>query len=248
MALSAGVYSRFADYYDFLGWDEFSREAFRRLRGILRLIPLIPGPTHTVLDLACGTGELAILLAEEGYEVTGVDLSELMLKAAKRKRGKRRVRFVREDIRRLSLGRKFDLVCCFFDSLNHLTSKSDLLSAFRTARRHLRPRGHFVFDMITSKGLKSWEGTEIERGEGHVLLTEGELNPAGDRVKIVIEGFIRRRGNLYDHFGQIIRERAYPQKVATQLLAEAGFRNVVIESFDKAEPIQSAERLLYTVR
>lgn len=243
MALSAGVYSRFADYYDFLGWDEFSREAFRRLRGILRLIP---GPTHTVLDLACGTGELAILLAERGYEVTGVDLSGLMLRAAKRKKGKRRVRFVREDIRRLSLGRKFDLVCCFFDSLNHLTSKSDLLSAFRAARRHLRPRGHFVFDMITSRGLKTWETTEIEREEDYVLLTEGELNHAGDRVKIVIEGFILRRGNLYDHFSQIIRERAYPQKVTTRLLAEAGFRNVIIESFDKAETIQSAERLLYT--
>jgi SAM-dependent methyltransferase len=243
MTLSAGGYSSFADYYDFLGWDEFSKEAFRRLRKILRLIP---GPIQTVLDLACGTGELAILLADEDYEVTGVDLSDSMLKAANRKKGKRRVRFVRGDIRRLSLGRRFDLVCCFFDSLNHLTSKSELLSAFRAARRHLRPRGHFVFDMITSKGLKSWEGTEIERGEGYVLLTEGELNSAGDRVEIVIESFIRKRGNLYDHFDQIIRERAYPQKVTTQLLAEAGFRNVIIESFDKEETIQSAERLLYT--
>jgi SAM-dependent methyltransferase len=243
MALSAGVYSRFADYYDFLGWDEFSKEAFRRLRGILRLIP---GPTNTVLDLACGTGELAILLAERGYEVTGVDLSESMLKAAKRKRGRRRIRFVRADIRRLSLGREFDLVCCFFDSLNHLTSKSDLLSALRTARWHLRPRGHFVFDMITSEGLKTWEKTEIEREENYVLLTEGELNHTGDRVKIVIEGFIRKRGNLYDHFSQIIRERAYPQKVTTQLLAKAGFRNIIIESFDKEETIHLAERLLYT--
>jgi SAM-dependent methyltransferase len=245
MALSDGGYSRFADYYDFLGWDEFSKEAFRRLRGILRFIH---GPTHTVLDLACGTGELAILLAGKGYEVTGVDLSELMLRAAKRKRGRGRVRFVQGDIRRLSLGRKFDLVCCFFDSLNHLTSKSDLLSAFRAARRHLHPGRHFVFDLVTSKGLKTWEGTEIERGEDYVLLTEGELNHAGDRVKIVIEGFIRERGNLYDHFGQIIRERVYPQEVTAGLLARAGFRNVIIESFDKEETIQSAERLLYTVR
>lgn len=242
MTKSPGGYSKFASYYDFLGWDDFSRQAFRRLK---KTLTVVPSPVETVLDLACGTGDLAVLLAGEGYRVTGVDLSELMLKQARRKRGGKMIRFVRGDICRLSLKERFDLVCCFFDSLNHLTSKADLLSALKTARRHLNARGRFIFDMITPKGLQIWDSVEIEREEGYIVLTEGKRNPAGDRIEIVIEGFVRKRGDLYDHFKQVIRERAYPQREVTQLLAKAGFRKIVIESFDRHEAIESAERLLY---
>lgn len=158
------------------------------------------------------------------------------------------IRFVRGDIRRFSLKERFDLVCCFFDSLNHLTSKADLLSALKTARRHLNARGRFIFDMITPKGLQIWDNVEIDREENYLVLTEGKRNPAGDRIEIVIEGFVRKRGDLYDHFKQVIRERAYPQREVTQLLAKAGFRKIVIESFDRHEAIESAERLLYIAR
>jgi SAM-dependent methyltransferase len=242
MARSPGGYSKFASYYDFLGWDDFSRQAFRRLKKILTVLP---SPVVTVLDLACGTGDLAVLLAKEGYRVTGADLSELMLEQAKRKGGGKMIRFVRGDIRRLSLRERFDLVCCFFDSLNHLTSKADLLSALKTARKHLYPRGRFIFDLITPKGLRIWDEVEIDREDDYVVFTQGRRNPAGDRIEIVIEGFVRKRGDLYDHFVEIIRERAYPQREVTQLLAKAGFRNTVIESFDRNEAIESAERLLY---
>lgn len=245
MTLPLGGYSKFADYYDFLGWDDFSHQAFRRLKPVLRLFTF---PVSTILDLACGTGELAFLLEAEGYQVTGVDISDPMLKAAKEKKGRRNVKFIRDDIRHLHLSEKFDLVCCFFDSLNHLTSKSDLLAAFRSARRHLRPEGQFIFDMITPKGLRNWHGSDIDREEDYTLLTEGKLSSAGDRVKIVIEAFIRKRDDLYDHFRQIIHERAYPPKVVSQLLAKVGFRKIVIESFDKHEPLGSAQRLLYLVR
>lgn len=245
MTLPPGGYSKFADYYDFLGWGDFSREAFRRLK---RVLELLPSSVRTILDLACGTGELALLLEKQGYRVTGVDLSQPMLKVAGSKKGNRRLNFTLGDIRHLHLGEKFDLVCCFFDSLNHLTSKSDLLLAFATARRHLRSQGHFIFDMITPRGLRIWQGTDVERGEDYFLVTEGELNSAGDKVKILIEAFIRRRDDLYDHFREVIRERAYPPRVVTELLAKAGFRRTVIESFDRRQTIRSAERLLYVVR
>jgi len=242
MTKSPGGYSKFASYYDFLGWGDFSRQAFRRLK---RILAVVPHPVETILDLACGTGDLAVLLAQEGYQVTGVDLSEEMLRQARRKTGAGGVKFAQADIRRLALGEGFDLVCCFFDSLNHLTSKSDLLSAFKTARGHLRPHGRFIFDMITRRGLRVWEKLQIDREEDYLLLTEGKPNPAGDRIKIVIEAFVRKGGDLYDHFRQIIRERAYPQREVTQLLAKAGFRRIVIESFDRNEAIESTERLLY---
>jgi SAM-dependent methyltransferase len=66
--------------------DPAVRRAWRSvLRGVL------PAPPADVLDVACGTGSLAVLLAEDGYCVTGIDASSDMLAVARRKAGDARV-------------------------------------------------------------------------------------------------------------------------------------------------------------
>jgi SAM-dependent methyltransferase len=108
--------------------------------------------TSGVLELACGTGRLLLPLAASGTHVTGVDLSPAMLAIAREKvqaagLGKR-VRLVHGDMRRVQLGRRFDLVILGLNSLMHLTDQAEQLETLRTAASHLSPRGRLVVDLF----------------------------------------------------------------------------------------------------
>jgi len=105
-------------------------------------------PIRTILDLGCGTGGHALPLARRGYEVTGVDLSEHMLERARQKAAEAglAISFHQGDIRILDLGCTFDVVVAMFAVISYQTSNEDLAAAFRSARRHLKPGGLFVFD------------------------------------------------------------------------------------------------------
>ena len=113
------------EYYDLLGWGLFARNAAVRLDSFFRLRGNKP---KTILDLACGTGELESKLSRTGIKFTGVDISPGMIKAAKKKfpQGK----FIVGDAAKVRLGEKFDMVLLLFDSANHMRSLSHLDTGF----------------------------------------------------------------------------------------------------------------------
>src|SRR5712692_2760779 len=83
----------------------------------------------TVLDLACGTGNVTLELERRGYQVTGVDNSEAMLRQARTKPA-RQARFFLQDARHLDLPERFDACVSLFDSLNYLLTPEELGAAF----------------------------------------------------------------------------------------------------------------------
>jgi SAM-dependent methyltransferase len=108
------------------------------------------GP-RDILDLGCGTGNHALPLAERGHQVTGVDRSSGMLAQARAKAPTlalaRAPEFVEGDIRRLDLGRRFDVALMMFMVLGYQYENTDLVAALAGLRRHLAPSGLFVFDV-----------------------------------------------------------------------------------------------------
>jgi 2-polyprenyl-3-methyl-5-hydroxy-6-metoxy-1,4-benzoquinol methylase len=99
----------------------------------------------TILDLGCGTGGHALVLARRGYEVVGVDRSVAMLDIAKEKAKKDNmaIKFYQDDITTLDLKRTFDAVIAMFAVMGYQISNDNLASACATARRHLKPGGIF---------------------------------------------------------------------------------------------------------
>ena len=85
-----------------------------------------------LLDLACGTGELSLRLAEEGYDVTGVDLSADMLAVAREKADRKghSLFLVEQDMSELEGFGEFDLIGIFCDSLNYLQTEKEILQTF----------------------------------------------------------------------------------------------------------------------
>jgi len=105
-----------------------------------------------VLDLACGTGRLALLLAGEGFNVTGIDQSEGMLNNFREKlRGqpaevRQRVHIERAKMSDFSLGRKFNTVICC-DAFFHNLTVEDEMNCLKHVAQHLTPESRFVFNL-----------------------------------------------------------------------------------------------------
>jgi SAM-dependent methyltransferase len=119
-----------------------------------RLAEKAGGP---VLELGCGTGRVAIPLAEAGVTVVGLDRSPDMLAIAEGKRTalspavRRRVRFVEADMTDFRVGRRFGLVFAAFRVFMHLLDPDAQLACLAAVRRHLRPGGLLVIDVFDPK-------------------------------------------------------------------------------------------------
>ena len=107
-----------------------------------------------VLDLGCGTGRIGIALAEQGFDVVGLDLSAAMLMIAERKRGAlpaavaRRLTFVRADMTDFTLDQTFPLIVTPARSFQFMLTPAAQRSALAAMRRHIRADGALVLDLF----------------------------------------------------------------------------------------------------
>lgn len=233
------IYGGFSRYYDYLGWNKFARAAAVRLRSFFRIRKFKP---ESVLDLACGTGELEKALGKSGIEFVGVDASRGMLKIARAKC--ERCRFVLGDAAKVRLGRRFDMVLLLFDSANHMNSEMHLSRVFKNARRHLRDGGFFIFDILTGAGLERWEHIDIRRRRDYMVITNGYFYPEDLSAEIFIEAFVKKK-NGYERVYQKVVEKAYPASDIIKWLTEAGFSRIMASAYDPAEEIEEASRLWF---
>jgi Methylase involved in ubiquinone/menaquinone biosynthesis len=103
-----------------------------------------------VLELACGTGQLAVPIAGSGVPIVGLDRSAAMLATARNRATAAGVTcdLVEGDMRAFDLGQRFGLVFIARNSLLHLSSAEDIVAAFKAVRNHLLPDGVFAFDVF----------------------------------------------------------------------------------------------------
>lgn len=113
------------------------------------------------LDLGCGTGSLLALYRARSTALAGVDASPEMLAVAKQRLGRDATLLVgRLDA--IPLRKKWDVITCFYDTLNHLTDRAALAAAFREVSRLLSARGVFVFDTNNRHCYQAlWQSTSI---------------------------------------------------------------------------------------
>jgi trans-aconitate methyltransferase len=142
-----GLYGSLASYYD-------------TLRNIVGLPSpqfyedLITEDMHSVLELGCGTGIVTIALADRLMEqhrslaqtrIVGLDASSEMLQIARRRDD--RIEWVKGDMRDPPITGRFDLVVCYYNTLQYLVTEQDVGQTFNAVRSMLTPRGLFAFDI-----------------------------------------------------------------------------------------------------
>ena len=118
---------------------------------------------QSVLDLGCGTGQLAAALAD-GRFITGVDPAAAMLEIARRRPGGQKVNWVEADARDVRLGRKFDLVLLTGHAFQVFLTEADQKAVLQTIAHHLAPSGRFIFDSRNPR-MEEWRDWNPQQSE-----------------------------------------------------------------------------------
>jgi len=206
------AYAEFAKFYDQVMGDR--SPLIGRVHGYIeRYLPA----AGSLLELGCGTGAVLAGLAP-GLRVTGVDLSPQMLATASRNVAA--ASLVEADITTFSLGTRFDVVICMFDTLNHLPRFDSWLKVFGQVHAHLAEGGLFVFDVNTVGRLHrlSQAPAYVEDFGGHTLImdvTPGEGNLSLWDVRI----FEQVSGDEFRLHHERIPELGVPLTVIHEALA-----------------------------
>ena len=123
-----------------------------------------------ILEVGCGTGSYTKILVEKGYKVTAVDVSGDMLKIASEKCD---CKFIKGDIRDITLNEKFDTCIAMFAVMGYITENAEIIKVLNNIRKHLKPNGIFVFDV--------WNGLAVLR-----LLPEQRIKEVeNDEIRII---------------------------------------------------------------
>ena len=147
-------------YENWFGNEYLTLYAHRDEKEARKLINLVRQninlkPDSQIIDLCCGQGRHAHILAELGYHVVGVDLSKTLLEVAKFNHSfSGTARFVQSDMRLLPFNHSFDLLLNLFTSFGYFDYDIENQSVFSQFRQALKQDGWFVFDYINDKHVR----------------------------------------------------------------------------------------------
>ncbi len=131
----------FARHYDLFYRDkDYQGEA----EYVISLLQEYAPRSEKLLELGCGTGRHAKLLAQAGYHVVGVEASQDMVNLARERNPNMSLHC--EDLRSFRMAENFDAALALFHVISYQAKNEDMRKAFRTVRNHLRPGGVFIFD------------------------------------------------------------------------------------------------------
>jgi SAM-dependent methyltransferase len=244
----AALYDALSSEYDYGQWVACVMALYSRLRA--------DAPVGLVLDLGCGTGRASAVLANEGYQIVGVDASPDMLAMAEQRLENIRPtpRLLCQDIRELDLGSyRFDLVMSLCDTLNYLTSIEDLHAAFRSVASHLMPGGVFVFDINTAYKLENVYGnnTYVDDGSGYFIAWENEWRPRKRLCKMRLNIFTATASGSWLRDLEIHEQRAHNTNEVTNALRQCGFTHITgpLAAFNLSDELRlETERVFYAAR
>ncbi len=217
-------YSVLASFYDRLMRDTGYEERADYLLSLMSAHGC-PHP-DMLLDLACGSGNLTVPLAERGIDMIGVDYSEDMLAEARQKpvNSDRPILYLQQDMRRLDLYGTVDAAVCCMDGLNHILRTADLQEIFRRLRLFIRPDGLLLFDVNTPYKHREVLGNNafVFEEEDFLCVWQNRYLPKTGEVDMQLDFFVDN-GEAYDRYTDDVRERAYSLTTWKKLLAATGF-------------------------
>ena len=219
---------------------------------------LLAAEKNLVVDLACGTGKLTEILADRGYDVMGIDLSEEMLGIALERRDSLRHRtlYLCQDMREFELYGTAGTFVSVGDSVNYLLSDEDMVRLFKRVNTFLFPRGIFVFDFKTLHLYRDVIGdsTIAEDREDCSFIWENWFDDESRINEYDLSLFIKEKGigeddNIFRKYQEIHRQRGYTLEEMKRFAKEAGLTWIADMDSDTMGPVsEESERILCVVK
>ncbi len=242
-------YSDFAFVYDGLMSDvDYSA----RTEYILKLFKKFGQTPTLLLDLACGTGGFSKEFAKRGIEVIGVDMSEDMLSVARETSADANldILYLCQKADELDLYGTVDGAVCCMDSINHITDKKELVSAFKKVSLFLEPQKLFIFDVNTVFKHEKILGdnTFVLENENVYCVWQNEYDKKHRQIHISLD-FFTKDGKIYQRSGEEFCERAYTDTELQKMLKSAGFKvESVFGDMTLKPPKEDANRKFFVCR
>ena len=210
--------------------------------------------TSLLLDLACGTGKLTLMLREVGFDMTGIDLSEDMLSVAREacyEKGINDVLWLCQDMTAFELFGTVDACVCCLDSINYLTKLSDVKKCFSLVYNYLIPDGVFVFDINTPYRFEHVYGNNayILEDEGSLCAWQNEYDEKKKLCRFYLSIFLENEDGTYERSDEIQCEKCYTRKQIEKALTDTGFEILgVYGDLNHTPSTDTDEKWYFTVR
>ena len=194
-----------------------------------------------LLDLACGTGSLAVPLAGRGFKVTAADISQDMLTIAAAKSSE--VKWLCCDMTELPFDEQFDAVICALDSINHLPDLSAIQDTFDGVYRSLKAGGVFAADLNTPYKHREVLGNNAYTFdyEGLYCGWQNELDEDDSdqpcRVDMLLDFFAENEDGSYTRYSDSVSEIAPEPEQIAEMLKKSGFKSVEISEYITGEKL-----------
>lgn len=250
-------YEGLANYYDLLINDEegqlrYAEYVHTQLGKMLQQKP----EEIKILELACGSGMLAHLLAKHGYVIDASDVSSSMITVAKKRNEafKQEVEgnvniphFFELDMREFSLTKPYDVILCFCDSINYLLEDSDITSMFASVYANLKENGIFLFDCHSVDRLDEFRAGYEEANLLDDLEYQWNIDTVNEqlhqRLEIWDDSYVP---TLYVEEHHV--QRVYQSEFMISALQQAGFTDITITTDFDLPGVVEGEKQFYRCR
>lgn len=238
------MYGDFAFIYDSLMTDVDYENWYSYIKLILDKYNKNP---KSILEMACGTGNISYYFAKDGYDLTCFDLSSDMLSIAYNKLNQfKNVTLLNQNMIDFKINKEFDLIICLCDSINYIIEKEHLLKTFRNVREHLSQNGIFIFDINSYYKLKEIIGnnTFIEDREDIFYIWQNYFDCKDNISHFYLTFFVKEQNGFFRRFHEEHLERAYKLEEVIELLDMAGFSQIYsYDGFSFKAPNKRSERI-----
>ena len=239
-------YGNFASIYDMLTDDvEYSKRCDyieKIFEKHLNKKPVL------IADLGCGTGTVCSLMSKRGYDMIGIDSSDMMLSEAIKKEESGKILYLNQDMTDFELYGTVDVFLSMLDSLNYITSLDELSKVFSLVKNYLNPGGIFVFDINTPYKYEQVLGdnTFVQDENGIFYVWQNFFD--GEYCDFLIDFFVKK-DDTYTRFTEEHTQRCHTFKEMLDIIEDAGLSlEGVYNDLSFSDPVQNSERIFFVVK
>jgi SAM-dependent methyltransferase len=244
-------YERFAYLYDRLmedvpyeKWLEFLQKKIKQYSHY---------NMETILDLACGTGEISVPLSQSGFQVVGIDLSDDMLSVANEKAVQlnQRIMFYQQNMTELDGLPQFDVIVIFCDSLNYLSNSDEVIKTFQNVNRYLKEDGLFLFDVHSVYKMNELflNQTYVGTDEDISFIWNCFPGTFENSVEHELSFFVLdEEVSMYERFDEVHYQRTFRVEEYEKWLRDVGFEVLEISGDFDQSVSSTTERIFYTAK
>lgn len=215
----AGLYDSIMENADYDKWYKYIETIIKEKK--------IAG--RDVLDLGCGTGEIAIRLKKNGYNVLGVDISDEMLAIAGEKIENMGldIPLAIHDMRKFKLPVGFDIILSLFDTVNYLSSVNELEKTFKAVYSHFDQNGIYIFDIVTENMMEEMfpGGIFVDDREEMTLIWARHVEEDGIN-EISTTFFVKEKTGRYKRVDDYYTKKIFSKEEIEKTAAKIGFKSV----------------------